>query len=122
MHFIPFFLPLLLAPFAICTSDSIDPSLLEKRDAAKVLTDVSSISTIVDSLTTAATSYTGSLTQTLALASTVSDLKTALSTATTDAEASAAFTEAESGSVANALGELTPKIVGVLDALGTKVG
>ncbi|KAH7407730.1 hydrophobic surface binding protein A-domain-containing protein [Cadophora sp. MPI-SDFR-AT-0126] len=117
-------LSLLLTTIISCTTHppftSHAHSRLPRRDITTVLTDISSLSSLVNSLTTTATSYTGSLTQTLGLASVVKELKSALAVATADVRAEKAFEGDESESVVSAAGELVVDIRALLGALSEK--
>ncbi|KAH7356675.1 hydrophobic surface binding protein A-domain-containing protein [Rhexocercosporidium sp. MPI-PUGE-AT-0058] len=95
-------------------------SQLPKRDVTTILTNVSSISTIISTLTTTATIFSGSLTETLSLASTVGELKTALAKTTAGVVAEEEFDEEESKKVVGAVGELTSGISRLLEAMGVK--
>lgn len=129
MHFTTFLLllPLLFTIINSCASPSpftshayLQPQV-QQRDISTILADISSLNILVTSLTTTATYYSGSLTETLGLASTVKELKKALATATTDVRAEDVFEENESKRVVSAAGELVVGIGGLLAVLGKKV-
>tara|TARA_R110002060_G_scaffold72907_1_gene81666 strand:+ start:825 stop:1238 length:414 start_codon:yes stop_codon:yes gene_type:complete len=94
---------------------------VQQGDISTILADISSLNTLVSSLTTTATGYSGSLTETLGLASTVKELKGALATGTTDVRAEDVFEENESKRVVIAVEELVVGIGGLLAVLGMKV-
>jgi hypothetical protein len=83
MHFIKTFVPLLLASIAASAP-------LAKRS---LLTDIASVSSDVATLTSAVTSFDGGLFQALALLVDFDNLKSAIDTATTAADASAALSK-----------------------------
>jgi hypothetical protein len=82
---------------------------------------VSAISSSVSTLTSYVNSYTGLRDQNHAIVSTVKSLKVSLKTATTDADSSYDFSEADSKSIANAITALTPNVITLLIDLMNKV-
>jgi hypothetical protein len=115
MHFTTV-LPLSLA---LCALVSAVP--LQKRDAATVLSDISTISSDVSTLTSEVSSYNGSSSQSLAIVSEIECLENSLETATNDTASSAAFSEADSESIANAISALTSNVITLLEDLDAKV-
>ncbi|KAG4429658.1 hypothetical protein IFR05_014862 [Cadophora sp. M221] len=101
------------------SSINASPQLL-RRDVTTILSDTSSISTLISTLTKAAQIYTSSLTKTLDLASTVRELKSALAKATMDVGSEEVFDKAGSEMVVSSVGELTLDIRGLLEVLSLK--
>jgi len=92
-----------------------------KRSASTVLSDISTISSDVATLTSDAVAYTGGLLQSLALAITVDNLESSITTATSDTTSSSAFDSTDSDSILAAVTTLAPKIVTLLADLDAKV-
>jgi hypothetical protein len=113
MQLISTILPLLLAS----TLSLALPVTKTKRSASTVLSDIATISSDVATLTSDAASYTGGLFQSLALAITVDNLESAITTATSDTTSSTAFSSTDSDSILAAITTLTPKIVTLLSDL-----
>ncbi|KAG4414895.1 hypothetical protein IFR04_011971 [Cadophora malorum] len=93
---------------------------VQQGDISTILADISSLNTLVSSLTTTATGYSGSLAETLALASTVKQLKSALATATTDVRAEVVLQGNESKRLVSAAEDLAMGIRALLVVLGGK--
>jgi len=87
---------------------------LQQRSATTLLSDISTISGYVSTLTSDATSYTGGLLQSLGLAITVDSLESSLTTATSDATSSSTFSSTDSDSILAAITTLTPNILTLL--------
>lgn len=94
---------------------------IDKRDAALVLTDLTAVGTALTTLTASVDAYTGGLLPAITISTNANTLDTAIKKATTDANASAAFTAAESASVTSAIGTLNPQIQATLTSLVNKV-
>ncbi|PMD12934.1 hypothetical protein NA56DRAFT_652126 [Hyaloscypha hepaticicola] len=110
MHFIKTFVPLLLASLAASAP-------LAKRS---LLTDIASVSSDVATLTSAVTSFDGGLFQALALLVDFDNLKSAIDTATTAADASAALDTTDSTTLTAAVTALIPKILAVIADIEAK--
>jgi hypothetical protein len=115
MHF-PAILSLALSGPALITAGA-----LQKRDAAAVLSDISSISDALSTLTGQVSSYNGTTLQTAAIVSSAKGLDGILQTAASDATACAAFEEADSESIANAISSVTPSFIALLSELDAAV-
>lgn len=108
-----------ILPLALCAFLSAAP--LQKRDAATVLSDISTISNAVATLDSEVNSYTGSSDQAMAVISSINSLENTLQTATSDTTSSSPFSESDSESIANAISSLTPNIVTLVSDLDAKV-
>ena len=128
MHFLTssmFIIPLLLTSTLSCPSPpllhaisyplSYPPSHpfnnntthLPPRNLSTILTDISTITTFVATLTTTAKDYSGTLTETFSLASTVKKLKSALAKALLDVGLEEVFEDEEGKRILGMVGELT---------------
>lgn len=94
---------------------------LTRRDATTVLSAISTISSDVATLTSDVTAYDGSLLQSLSLVIAVDNLKSAITTATSDTTASSAFDSTDSDSITSAISALVPNVVTLLTDLDAKV-
>jgi hypothetical protein len=99
---------------------SLNQSFLPNSQA-DIKISVSTISSDVSTLTNDVTSYTGASNQSLAIVSTFNSLDGSLKSATTDADDSYAFNEADSESIAHAITTLTPHVITLLVDLAGKV-
>jgi len=109
-----------IIPLLFASTLSALPVTNTKRSVSTVLSDLTSISSDVATLTNDATSYTGSLIQSLSLAATVDSLESAITTATSDTTSSGTFSSTDSDSILAAITTLTPKIVTLLSDLDAK--
>ncbi len=119
MRLIPTIFSLLLTS-TVTTSLPLAHSLTT-RDVINVLDDLTKISTSVSTLDSSAIAFAGSVAQVVALASTVSDLENAITTAVFDINSSSAFSSDDSASVLDAVNNLTPKLLALLSDLNAKV-
>ncbi|KAH9223564.1 hydrophobic surface binding protein A-domain-containing protein [Leptodontidium sp. 2 PMI_412] len=95
-------------------------SQLLKRDVTPIVTGISSIRTLVSTLTTTATIYSGSLTETLGLASTVGELEIATAKATMDVGSEEVLDEDGSETVVSSVGDLASGIRNLLQNLAAR--
>jgi hypothetical protein len=105
----------------LLTSALTSAAPLKARDASTVLTDISNISSDVATLTSDVNSYNGNLLNSLGLITAVDNLKSSLTTGTSDTTSSSAFSDADSASIVSALQALVPNVVTVLSDLDAKV-
>jgi hypothetical protein len=85
------------------------------------LTDLATIGTDVSTLSSAVESYTGGISEALVIATDENTLDTAINQATTDATAASDFSVSDSTSVVAAVASLTPEITSGLSDLAAKV-
>ncbi|RDW78060.1 hypothetical protein BP5796_05912 [Coleophoma crateriformis] len=95
--------------------------VIQKRDTATILSDIKTINTNLNALTSATTTYTGGLIQALPISNAEQTLDTSIQKAGTDAKAQTTpLTSAESLQVLAAANNLTTGINGTLVALSAK--
>ncbi|KAF8862307.1 hydrophobic surface binding protein-like protein A [Acephala macrosclerotiorum] len=91
-----------------------------KRDAATILSDISTIDTNVNALTTAANNYNGGILAALPITSAESTLENSIKQGTTDAQATSQLSSADAQSIIAAINTLIPDIATSLTAVENK--
>ncbi|KAG4442212.1 hypothetical protein IFR05_002322 [Cadophora sp. M221] len=94
--------------------------VLDKRTAATILTDVSTINTNVKVLTSAANAYTGGVANALKVQQAEQTLDKSIVQAGKDANATSALTSADSTKISNAVQSLIPNIDASIKAIEAK--
>lgn len=93
---------------------------IQRRDASTILSDFSGLTGNVATLQSDVNSFTGTLAQALALASSESSLSSKVSSTTSDITNAATFSSADSTSVTNAIDAFSPLLVTLLDDIASK--
>ena len=94
---------------------------LSKRDAATILTDISTIDTNVKSLTSSADAYNGGgITNALKVQQVEQTLEKSITQAGKDANATSQLTSADSTKISNAVQSLIPNIEASISAIENK--
>ncbi|PYI06446.1 hypothetical protein BO78DRAFT_368804 [Aspergillus sclerotiicarbonarius CBS 121057] len=92
-------------------------SLITKRDASTVLSDLETVLSDVETLESVVSSWDGSLLTAVSILSDYNDLKSALDTAITDTEATSTLSDSDSSSITSEVQTLGASIVATLDTI-----